>query len=378
MAWNLTATQTSDHVVLGWANPATYVTIDVIRTVGGASSVAATINGTSTSYTDHYTEHGNEAGYTLIAYPAVGDPVYCENTVYATIPLLPPTIGTATPQGTNILVLWTNNDIYTHVQVYVKIGSGAWTYVVRKNGDETSYIYDASASVGSTLYFKVMGFYNAAESGYSGEASVTLWADTITESVGVSEAAPTEAQGQGVTVYETVGITETVTGSVAFSDTVTETLSVTDGHRSAQTIRIDYGYYFGSAEGKVYVTDDAYYSDNGVSIQSSWRSKTTDFSEVNPAFANLWKTCYMATVTYVDKAASTPMYFFYSTDGITWSDLHQNVGTGDGATKEAYFFFIKTGKMWDFKIEFPSANKYFQLVSAEISFIPEGETFVIA
>jgi len=117
-----------------------------------------------------------------------------------------------------------------------------------------------------------------------------------------------------------------------------------------------------------------YKSDAGSSIVSSWRSKTTDFTEQYPDLINQFYTVYGARLIYVDKIADTPVTLYYSTDGgVTWTPVGTNtVGTGNGATKSTEFYFIETSNFWDFKIESGSTDKEFQWVALELDFMPRG------
>jgi len=77
----------------------------------------------------------------------------------------------------------------------------------------------------------------------------------------------------------------------------------------------------------------------------------------------------------VDLDASTSVSLYYSTDGgASWTSGGTNsLGDGDGTTKETEFYFIATGKFFDFKIEHASTANEFQWIALEIFFLPRGQ-----
>lgn len=207
-----------------------------------------------------------------------------------------------------------------------------------------------------------------------------FYTDTITETVGLTESLSDSVYGSNEDIIvETVFVTESLTEAMTASDTITETITVTDQVIDSQTVRTTFAYYLASMDGKVFIYDAAYKSDNGVSILSSWESKVTDFSDVYPEAVGKWKTIYRVPITYVDKEANLTIIVSVSTDGgATWtSSAKYTVGTGDGMTKDTYFDFIKTGQYFKFRIDLPSTNKIFQLLGMGVDFVPCGEAFPI-
>jgi len=76
----------------------------------------------------------------------------------------------------------------------------------------------------------------------------------------------------------------------------------------------------------------------------------------------------------VDLSADTTVALYYSTDGgATWTSAGMNtIGSGDGTTKETEFYFIETGKHFDFKIEHGSTTNVFQFIALELDILPRG------
>ena len=169
-------------------------------------------------------------------------------------------------------------------------------------------------------------------------------------------------------------MTPSFTGSCWFSNTVTDTITMTTALSSSQTIKTDYAYYLGADSGPVYEYSPDYTGDNLSSIVSSWRSKATDFSELNIKFAGIWKTVYRFSVWYVDLSSGLNLTAYVSTDGgTTWSSSSASAGTASNATARKDFFFIKSGEFFEFKIESASSDKKFQIIAMQAEFEPFGE-----
>ncbi len=384
--YGLTATATGSgftaYAALSWTNGETYDSIVIYRKIGSEFySGVGSASGTATSFNDTtYTYgHGSQATYYVIGIKA-GILSASSNTATATISLAAPTmVSVQAVSDDEIQITWTNNDTYQYIYIYWNY-AGSYSFMRSEPGSSTGYT-DVLADIHKNLAisYKVTGVYWGVESDYSSEGGPAgCWYDDVTEALTATEATPDEAIAVGASIYESVGITETVTDSAAIPDTVSETISVTDTQQSAQTIRTDFAYYWGSTDGNVYVTSDTYKSDNGTSIQSTWKSKVTDFSDISPEFTNKWKTIYYVKLTYIDKEASTPVWFYYSTDESTWTSINKTLGSGDDTVKDTYFHFIKTGMYFQFRVEWPSANKTFQFLGIEAFWLPSSEAFVIA
>ncbi len=281
----------------------------------------------------------------------------------------------------SILLTWDCYLLAEH-HLYYNEDGGSWIFW-KTVGNNVSSTTDGPLNTNIKYgYYIVTGIGNELS---SSAVYIGFYSDTITETATTTESlsdsvgeppSPTSFED---TIVETINITESLTEAISSSDTITETITVTDQVSDSQTCRTDFAYYIASTDGKVYVYDEVYKSDNGISILSSWESKVTDFGDVYPEAVGKWKTIYRVPITYVDKEANLTMVVSVSTDGgATWtSSTKYDVGTGNGMTKDTYFDFIKTGQYFKFKIELPSANKTFQLIGMGVDFIPCGEAFPI-
>jgi len=285
---------------------------------------------------------------------------------------------TATAQtGNKSYLQWTNNDAYDDIQVLKKEGAGSWSLKATIAGDRTSYTH-SGGSENVTLEYKVRGYSSVDSlwSSYSNIATCHYWTSTpTTETLSLTDSYSDEhIQDLSDTIIETLSLSDVVSDTLLAADTVSETLTLTDTVKSSGALRTDYSYFLGSSDGELYAYDSAYKSDNGTSISSFWRSKTTDFSDQYSNFLNQFWTVYGATLRYVDLSADTNVTLYYSTDGgATWVSGGMNtVGTGDGTTKETEFYFIETGKHFDFKIEHGSTGNLFQWIALDLDIKPRG------
>ncbi len=141
-----------------------------------------------------------------------------------------------------------------------------------------------------------------------------------------------------------------------------------------------------------YVMDDVgqlkkagagYLADGSNAIAAWWRSKRLDFSDQYPEDAGLWKGIDKCELVYRDLYADTPVAIYISTDGgVNWTYKLKVLGTGDGKTKSAWYYFLDVGgihgHMFNFKIESVSATTNFEWSTLRIWYTPGGEAFEIA
>jgi len=294
-----------------------------------------------------------------------------------------PTNLVATAQtGNNSHLSWTNNNPYDYIEVWKKEGGGSWSLKATIDGDRTSHVHSGGGE-NVTLEYRIRGKYTVGYdppeyTEFSNTDSCHYWTSVpTTESLTLTDSySDVHVADLSDTITETLTLSETVSDVATMADTVSETLTLTDTYQDSQSLRIDYSYFLGSSDGKLYLYAPTNYSDAGTSISSHWRSKTTDFSEQYPEYINQFYTVYGAKLVYVDKSADTAVTLYYSTDGgTTWTSGGMNtVGNGDGSTKDTNFYFIETGKYFDFKIEHGSTTNIFQWIALELDILPRGES----
>ena len=284
-------------------------------------------------------------------------------------------------------VIWQNNDLYDLLEIYRNQNGGAYSKRAELAAD-TAFYEDTSAS-GVVTGYKVRGYIAAKGfSDYSNVDIVVHYVDSTTVSISVTPAQSNTFDGGGgggpahyedvVVVNIGVGVEGGDIGTGGdLDDTSTNNIGITTLVMDSQTLKTDYKYYLGTSDGQVNEYDKDYLSDNGFSIDSYWRSKAIASFDVFPNLYSNWMTLYQASIRYVDLIANTPIILSVSTDGgIHWeSSTTREVGIGDGMVKEEYFYFIKTGAVFEFKIESPSPNKKFQIIGFVGFFAPRSQTF---
>lgn len=276
----------------------------------------------------------------------------------------------ATSTGTSIDIVWTNEDVYTAIEVWRIIeGDASWTIMVTLGTFDESWT-DTETFDNKSATYKVRGDTLVGYTDYSNEDSATLFSDTETDICSISDS---KTEGVSSVCTDVCSVVDSKTEGV--SSTCTDTCNVTDSQAGSQSVKSLFVFYWGTSDGYVHTYSDAYKSDNGASILSSWRSKTTDFSELEPSLAGKWKTVYRIKVLYRDLESSTPAIVSISNDcGSTWTSYTKNLGTATLATQSRdYWVTPMTGEFFEFKIEFPSTDKTFQFLGFEIEFEPFGE-----
>ena len=188
----------------------------------------------------------------------------------------------------------------------------------------------------------------------------------------------TTAYAMGHTGTGTLDLTPSSTSSAGAISTHTGTLALNGVSGASQSIRTDWAMFLGAGSGKVYDYSPDYLSDDGVAISSVWQSKQTDLADQYPEMADMWKNLWKIRLIYVDKTASTNVTVYVSVDGgENWSSRMQSLGTGDGTTKSADFFFMKPFEFLDVKVEHASDGNEFQWAGVYVYWTPAGEHFGI-
>ena len=261
-----------------------------------------------------------------------------------------------------ITVTWTLGDTYAYVNIEHKQGGGSWSFEGQVTGSATTWDHEGGTS-NVLHYYRAQGVSGEADpefSPYSNVDSAAFWADTVTDEIITSES-----------------IDEYATGATP-SDTITDTMYVSDFAVDAKEIITNYAYYVATADGKVYEYSDFYKSDAGTAIPANWESKDTDFADQNIEWADRFKTVEKVRLHYIDKSAGARVSIKVSTDGgASWTTKTRNIGTGDTKGKTADFFLIKTGQIFRFAIENDSATDDFQFVGLEVFYSVGGDYFEI-
>ena len=131
--------------------------------------------------------------------------------------------------------------------------------------------------------------------------------------------------------------------------------------------------YLGTNAGGVHALGEDYRGDAGEPIMAYWQSRNTDMSDQNPGVAMLFKTVESVKLFYVDKNATDVVVSVSNDDGVTWTDVTKNIGSGSNEPQEATFWFWITGKEFRFKIAHSSSTDDFQWVRAEVNYVSQGE-----
>ena len=302
------------------------------------------------------------------------------------IPVAPSNLYIASTGPLAHTVFWQNNDLYDSLEIYYHQNGGTYSKLADLAADTESY--DDTSTSGVVTGYKARGYIAAkGYSNFSNAETVVHYVDSTTVSISVTPAQANtfDGGGGGPAHYEDVIVVNIGVGVEGgdigtggdFDDTSTNNIGITTLVMDSQTLKTDYKYYLGTSNGQVNEYDKDYLSDNGFSIDSYWRSKAIASFDVFPSLYSNWMTLYQASIRYVDLIANTPIILSVSTDGgIHWeSSTTREVGIGDGMVKEEYFYFIKTGAIFEFKIESPSPNKKFQIIGFVGFFVPRSQTF---
>ena len=262
------------------------------------------------------------------------------------------------PIEDTIRITWTNPQSYDSIKIWRHDGSG-WSRLATLESDATSY--DDEDITPNVFYGYKVG------TGVEGELPPVIfsntdyaarWADTITDEIKTSEV-----------------VTEYATG-VTVSDTITDTMYVSDFIVDATDILTNYAYYVATADGKVYEYSGFYKSDGGTAITAQWESKDTDFAEQDIQNSDKFKTVEFIRLHYMDKSAGALIDVRISTDGgASWTTKTKNIGTGDNKGKTKDFYFVETGQIFRFSVRSVSTSDEFQWAGIEIFYNIGGTYF---
>ena len=273
------------------------------------------------------------------------------------MPTAPSDLTATSSSSSQIDLAWTNNDTYDAVEVWRKAGAGSYSMIEQVAGNSTSY-NDTTISTNIRYYYRV---YSVIEEPYwrsvSNTNSAASWDDAFAE---------------------TLTWSDDVRFGVVVTQSTTETITWTDFHAASQTLKTNYGYYYGSSDGKIYEYSADSQSDAGTNILAYWQSKRLDFADQYVEDIDRFKTVYKVQLKYVDLTADTPITVYVSGDGgVTWEYQYRTIGSGDEKTKTADFHFMLNAEMFTIKVESSSTDKKFQLLGIYVYYSPCGEYFEI-
>lgn len=259
------------------------------------------------------------------------------------------------PSSNAVLLEWTNTG--GDGDIWVDYDNNGWVRIYTLSSDATSQL--VSTDNNTSYDFRVKAQWQL---GWSSVTGIGNWQVTKTETVTPSESA-SEDIGYSDTNTETVTVSASGVEVSTQSDTCIETVTVSDSASAAAVSPLEttFRYYLGSFEGKVYSEREDVYSDDGTAIDAIWESKDLDFGDMFPELIDRDKTLYKVRLTYTDKTSDTEVDIGASTNGgTTWATRTKSIGTGDGTTKDAEFYFVLTGTYLRFRIRNNSTTDQFQ------------------
>jgi len=264
------------------------------------------------------------------------------------------------PTAYTVRLTWSNADSYGEIAVQYDKGAG-WQQKEVIDAGETSYDFDDV--VPNILYnFRLECTDPLAEDPdvISNTDSSACWADTPVDEIKVSESVTDYATAEDV------------------SDTITDTMYVSDFIVDATDILTNYTYYVATADGKVYEYSGYYKSDGGTAITAQWESKDTDFADQSIENSDKFKTVEFVRLHFMDKSAGALIDVRVSTDGgASWTTKTKNIGTGNNKGKTKDFHFVITGQIFRFAIRSVSTSDDFQWVGMEIFYSVGGDYFEV-
>jgi hypothetical protein len=292
---------------------------------------------------------------------------------------------TAWPSTSKITVNWTKNLPFSYtgtlvVEIWCNEDGGAFSLVKSFTNPGSRESWDHSGRSNNVTYgYKVRYTDDAGDGDYSDSLDITMWADTGSETTELSESTADQTD-LGNSATETIELSEVTSDTGTISDSATETINIFDdaGDIYTLTLETDYGYYFGDFSGKIYYENEGYGADDGTAINAYWLSKETDFADIDQDALSNYKTVYKARLFYVDQTAGQSVTISVSNDGGTnWTAVGRNIGTGDNTVKSADFFFIKTGDVFQFKVNHNATTGKFQWLNLEVFYSIGGQYFEI-
>ena len=349
------------------------------------------------SYTD--TSFSFDVAYTYTVVIIIGAFTYqAQSNTVTPKQLIAPTIISVTGTGDGFQMSWSNNGSpYDSIDIRQDQG-GTWSTWGATSGSATSYFVN-QATQNFTYGYAARGVIASYGTAQSSEKTAANWAATITDTLTLTDSVP----GAGllavvevadiltltdtisvyklavVSISDTLSLTDSVTAATVYNVTISDTLTLTDSVLATQTIKTTFGYYLAGQPGVTYHYDSSYKADNATAISCRWRSKRIDYADQDPESMGKWKTLFRVRVHYEDLSANTMLAIRVSTDGgATWVTQSAIVGTGDLTIKEVDFFFIKTGRMFNFELVSSSTSSLSKVIALEAEYEVGGEYFAVS
>ena len=275
------------------------------------------------------------------------------------------TIASSTNYFSTLASTWLASD--TNVKSTLQTGgTGIWTVWV------VCDIYRANINTTSCPWFV----------GWVDDISLDIsysYVDTGKDTVALSEST-SDNVFIADTAEDTVTVTDSASDSMVIEDSGSDTVTVTDSAADFRVISldVDFAYYYGSFDGKLYREDSSYKSDDGTAIDSYWESKVTDFADEYMECLGRNKTLYYIDLWYKDLYTSATVTVSVSADaGVTWTDMTRSIGVDDDKNKKARYFFHITSETFKFRVQNNTDTDMFQWIAIEPNFALRGESFEI-
>lgn len=288
----------------------------------------------------------------------------------------------ATASGRDSIDLtWVNNPdtyLYKQIEIHWRYNT-TWHHLTYLDGEDLEHTDSGGVIKNTAITYRVRGEeQDDTWSEWSGGASAGLYRDRETDTLSITDVVIDATQVASSTITDYLSITDTVTNVDTVTTTATDTLTITDVVGSSQSIKTDWGYYFGSSDGKIYEYSGSYQGDAGSIITSRWQSKNSDFSDQFPGMTDSWKTVYAVKLFYQDLEAIDVTVSLSTDGGASWTSSQQTIGSGTGYKADTTYLFYMTGQTFMLKIENASASVNFQWLGVELEFEESGPHWEVA
>jgi len=283
--------------------------------------------------------------------------------------------------GSDRILTWTFAGAPAVHYVYRQLNGGTWSLIHTVSDPLSPEEYpDTEVHWTNTIF----GYQIRDATGViSNTVLVGRYSDTLTETVYTLDSVTTSATASPYSYTDTATVTcqDIVITAVDdevptdYEDEVTETVTCTDTVVTSIITPQNYGYLLGSSAGLVYSYSGEYFGDDGVAINSFWKSKRLDLSDTYPQLLSTWKTLSHVQLTYVDKGEAAITLSASTDGGVTWKNTTKKFGSGTECMAEKSFYFWMTGRFFNFKISNVSSTEDFQWLRLTAHFTTQSEQF---
>jgi len=259
-----------------------------------------------------------------------------------------PTNLTVNQSGDNCILNWTiNSTDQIGTKIERRISGETWSQIDTVSETTDTYTDTDSLSDGVTYEWRVRCYTDYRNSDYSNTASLTYDSGSDTFVITVT-ATPVLSEG--------------------LSDTFTVNVTATPYIVQSAYTSLNFNYYLGGQDGKLYLYSDEYYGDNGQSITCIWESKLLDFD-----MPGRIKTLTLVRFKYYDYSSHDLTMGISIDDGETWQYKTKTIGSGDLTIKSVFFDWWVTAENFKIRLIQASSNKRFAWIQMEVEFIDRGE-----